>query len=377
MMKGIVMNAKELKPFYNVGPGDYIIDFLDSLGWTQSDLAEVTGFSLKTINLLINNKQGITPETAVTLEKVFGSPADFWIEVDAKYQIRKREEQNSEKNELTAKKAMLRKYMPVAEMKKKGWFLYDIDTVKGIEQECVRIFNQPSIPESEYLQEYKFCVRQTNFDYDYTLWYSKTWFEYAKLHAASFELPKYNRDKLENIANNLYEYTLKSDGVNELINGLNSCGVGFFCLSHLQKTYLDGAAFISGNNPFVVYTCRYDRIDNFWFVIAHEIAHILHHYDFLKEAFLDNLEYQAETDIEKEADKYAGIYLNQDKVLEVGQVYGKYLNTSRLSQISEQTKVSIPVALGMLQHFGMLDWRQFAKYKVYAKSSIPEELIKG
>ena len=73
------MNAKELKPFYNVGPGDFILDFLDSFGWTQNDLAEVTGFSLKTVNLLINNKQGITPETAVTLEKVFGSPADFWL----------------------------------------------------------------------------------------------------------------------------------------------------------------------------------------------------------------------------------------------------------------------------------------------------------
>ena len=182
------MNAKELKPFYNVGPGDFILDFLDSFGWTQNDLAEVTGFSLKTINLLINNRQGITPETAVTLEKVFGSPADFWIEVDAKYQIRKREEQDSEKNELTAKKAMLRKYMPVAEMKKKGWFLYDINTLEGIEKECLRIFNQKSIPEEDYNQNYMFCARQTKFDYDYTKWYSKTWFEFAKLNASSFEL---------------------------------------------------------------------------------------------------------------------------------------------------------------------------------------------
>ena len=377
MMKGIVMNAKELKPFYNVGPGDFILDFLDSFGWTQNDLAEVTGFSLKTINLLINNKQGITPETAVTLEKVFGSPADFWIEVDAKYQIRKKEEQNSERNELTAKKAMLRKYMPVAEMKKKGWFLYDINTLEGIEKECIRIFNQKSIPEDDYNQNYKFCARQTKFDYEYTKWYSKTWFEYAKLNAASFELPKYDKKKLESIAANLYDYTKKENGVSDLIDDLNSCGVGFFVLSHLQKTYLDGAAFICNKNPFVVYTCRYDRIDNFWFVIAHEIAHILHHYDFLKDAFLDDFDKKSENTREKEADKYAGIYLNQDKVLEVGQVYGKYLNTSRLSQISEQTKVSIPVALGMLQHFGMLDWRQFAKYKVHAKSSIPEELIKG
>lgn len=152
-MKGNFMNAKELKPFYNVGPGDFILDFLNSLGWTQNDLAEVTGFSLKTINLLINNKQGITPETAVTLEKVFGSPANFWIEVDAKYQIRKREEQDSEKNELTAKKTMLRKYMPVAEMKKKGWFLYDINTLEGIENECLRIFNKKTIPEDDYNEE--------------------------------------------------------------------------------------------------------------------------------------------------------------------------------------------------------------------------------
>ena len=32
MMKGNVMNAKKLKPFYNVGPGDFILDFLDSFG---------------------------------------------------------------------------------------------------------------------------------------------------------------------------------------------------------------------------------------------------------------------------------------------------------------------------------------------------------
>lgn len=377
MIKVHSMNAKELKPFYNVGPGDFILDFLDSFGWTQNDLAEVTGFSLKTINLLINNKQGITPETAVTLEKVFGSPADFWIEVDAKYQIRKREEQDSEKNELTARKAMLRKYMPVAEMKKKGWFLYDINTLDGIEKECLRIFNQKSIPEEDYNQNYKFCARQTKFDYDYTKWYSKTWFEFAKLNATSFELPEYDKKKLESIAVHLYDYTTKENGVSELINDLHSCGVGFFVLSHLQKTYLDGAAFICNKHPFVVYTCRYDRVDNFWFVIAHEIAHVLNHYDFLNEPFLDNLDEKAESEREKQADSCAGRYLNQDIVIEVGKQYGKYLNASRLNLISEQSQVSIPVALGMLQHFGLLDWRQFAKYKEHVKELIPNEFIRG
>ena len=371
------MADKELKSFYNVGPGDFILDFLDSLGWNQNDLADVTGFSLKSINQLINNKQGITPETAITLEKAFGSPAEFWLEVDAKYQIRKKQDQNSDKNELTAKKAMLRKYMPVLEMKKKGWFLYDVDSVKGIEEECIRVFGQNSVPEADYNQDYKFCARQTKVDFDYTLWYSKTWYEYAKLHAKTFELPMFNKEKLGDIANKLFSYTTKEDGIDQIIEDLFECGVGFFSLSHLQKTYLDGAAFIYGKNPFIVYTCRYDRIDNFWFVLAHEIAHIIHHHEFLSEPILDNLEENADTEREKEADHFAGIYLNQENVLNFGKQFGNYLNTARLQQISTQTKVSIPVALGMLQHFGLLDWRQFSKYKEHVKERIPERLIMG
>lgn len=84
------MADTKLQSFYNVGPGDFILDFLETLGWNQNDLADVTDFSLKSINQLINNKQGITPRTAITLEKSFVNPAEFWLEVDAKYQIRKR-----------------------------------------------------------------------------------------------------------------------------------------------------------------------------------------------------------------------------------------------------------------------------------------------
>ena len=103
----------------------------------------------------------------------------------------------------------------------------------------------------------------------------------------------------------------------------------------------------------------------------------MNHYDFLNEPFLDNLDEKAESEREQEADAFAGRYLNQDKVIEVGKQYGKYLNTSRLNLISEQSQVSVPVALGMLQHFGLLDWRQFAKYKEHVKEFIPSELVRG
>jgi HTH-type transcriptional regulator/antitoxin HigA len=50
---------------------------------------------------------------------------------------------------------------------------------------------------------------------------------------------------------------------------LNNAGVVFFVLPHLQKTYLDGAAFFVDHTPVIVYTGRYKRIDIFWFTVAH------------------------------------------------------------------------------------------------------------
>ena len=51
-----------VKPFYNPGPGDIIKDAMKELGWNQEDLAEILGISLKSVNLILNNRQRITPE---------------------------------------------------------------------------------------------------------------------------------------------------------------------------------------------------------------------------------------------------------------------------------------------------------------------------
>ena len=118
--------SETLKPFYNPGPGDIIKDALEELGWQQDDLAEILGLSTKSVNLILNNKQAITPETAELLGKTFSTSAEMWLNLEAKYQLRKLEEKPSEKKEITQAKAEFRKLMPVYEMKKKGWFVNDV-----------------------------------------------------------------------------------------------------------------------------------------------------------------------------------------------------------------------------------------------------------
>lgn len=367
--------SEVLKPFYNPGPGDIIKDAMEELGWQQDDLAEILGLSLKSVNLILNNKQAVTPETAELLGKAFSTSAEMWLNLDAKYRLRKLDKKNSEKKELTQAKADFRKLMPVSEMKKKGWFKNDVSTVYGIKAERKRIFgDEETVTHNDAMN---FCARQTNFDYNYTLTYCNVWYQFAKIFAEQLSLPEFNKDALQKIAENLSSYTLQEDGINKIISDLHSCGVGFFVLSHLQKTYLDGAAFTLGNKPFIVYTARYDRIDNFWFVLAHEISHILLHFDHLAKGCLDDMDSSATSELEIQADAKASELLHKDEILEQGVKYCHYFTLERLTQISKNLQIAVPVVLGILQHYKIIEWKKFSNLRETVKDKFDEGIIKG
>lgn len=78
---------------------------------------------------------------------------------------------------------------------------------------------------------------------------------------------------------------------------------------HFSKTYLDGATLlISKENPIIGLTLRHDRLDNFWYTLLHELAHIALHYDSDISLFYDELEGLQQTginNIEQEADSLA------------------------------------------------------------------------
>jgi len=59
---------------------------------------------------------------------------------------------------------------------------------------------------------------------------------------------------------------------------LEKHGIHFFVVPHLKKTFLDGAVMIlEKNNPVIALTLRHNRIDNFWFCLLHELAHLTKH----------------------------------------------------------------------------------------------------
>lgn len=90
---------------------------------------------------------------------------------------------------------------------------------------------------------------------------------------------------------------------------LKQNGIILIIEEHLPKTYLDGAAIlINRDNPIIGLTLRYDRLDNFWFTLMHELAHIALHFDQGINLFYDEIEGVKGVDInskEHETDKMA------------------------------------------------------------------------
>ena len=69
-------------------PGEMLSEeFLKPMGLSQTELAEKMGVSYPRVNELIHGKRGITPDTALRLEKLFGMEAQFWLNLQLAWDL--------------------------------------------------------------------------------------------------------------------------------------------------------------------------------------------------------------------------------------------------------------------------------------------------
>lgn len=106
----------------------------------------------------------------------------------------------------------------------------------------------------------------------------------------------------------LAKLSVKENGVLLAQKKLKDNGIILIIEPHLSKTHLDGAMILAEkDNPIIGLTIRHDRLDNFWFTLMHELAHLSLHYNQGINLFYDEIEgIKTElNDKEKEADSLA------------------------------------------------------------------------
>jgi addiction module HigA family antidote len=62
-------------------------EFLKPLAMTQTEFAQRIGVAWTRANQIINGRRGVTPDTALRLEKLFGMPAEFWLTMQLRWDL--------------------------------------------------------------------------------------------------------------------------------------------------------------------------------------------------------------------------------------------------------------------------------------------------
>ncbi|OGF99463.1 hypothetical protein A2Y99_00365 [Candidatus Gottesmanbacteria bacterium RBG_13_37_7] len=127
---------------------------------------------------------------------------------------------------------------------------------------------------------------------------------------------KYKKSFMDiKIMQDIVRLSVKENGPLLAREFLKKQGIKIIIEPHLPKTHLDGATFLADkNNPVIGLTIRHNRLDNFWFTLMHELAHIALHYDNEIEAFYDEA-LQDKNRIEINNKEYEADLLAEESIL--------------------------------------------------------------
>jgi HTH-type transcriptional regulator/antitoxin HigA len=341
--------TSELKAAKKFGPGFFIREQMEMREWTQSDLSEVTGFTIKHLNKVLQEKQPLTLDMARVLGEVFNTSAQYWVNIDTGYRLWLAQEKTKSEEEADIK-GLIYERMPIKDMMAKGW-LKASHSAENLKKQVLQYWDWQELDFGVLDKNFLPCLtRKSEAFNQFNASYAITWYRKAQIEASKVKATSYKRRKLEKLYDNLHSYTTTASGINDFIKALADSGVIFFVLPHLQKTYLDGAAFLLGKNPVVVYTGRYKRIDNFWFTVAHEIAHILLHLDDNTPFVLDNLRDGELNKMEKEANELASEKLKHAEIFNYLEPHLKYLTSTKVEECAEELHIHPAIIIGKLAY---------------------------
>ncbi|EGQ8409837.1 hypothetical protein CGT72_07110 [Vibrio cholerae] len=136
-------------------------------------------------------------------------------------------------------------------------------------------------------------------------------------------------------------------------------GIIFVAEPSVDGLKTDGAVFkLSTGHPVVAMSLRYKRLDNFWFTLMHELAHVALHYDQIDGYIVDDLESSSEELIELEADKLAGDSLIPRNIWRTCHARRDFKESSVIS-FSEQHGIHPAIVAGRIQK-ETNDYRKFS-----------------
>jgi HTH-type transcriptional regulator / antitoxin HigA len=272
---------------------------MDQAGLTQRDLVPFIGSRAK-VSEVLSGKRQLTMPMARALHDHLGIPAEVLLQ-DAGERF----------SEPLAGIEWER--FPLEAMAKLGW----IPTVRNLRsrakelmQELIRRAGGPDVAGTVLYRKNDHARANAKMDpYALKAWCWKVLVDANESRpAAAYEPGTVSLDFLRQLA----RLSWSDEGPRLAKEFLAKHGIPLVVVPHLPRTYLDGAALkLADGTPVIGLTLRYDRVDNFWFCLLHELAHVGRHMEgdgdmsFVDDLTLRDIEGARRDPKEAQADEWA------------------------------------------------------------------------
>ena len=235
---------------------------MEQLSLNQQALVPFLGSKSK-VSEVLNKKRPLSLSMMRALHKGLGIPAEILLQ-----------EQGQDFPEEIPELDWTR--FPISEMISLGWIHSD-KSIKGNEEEIMRGYIQEAGGMNSFsrlsFRASKSPIKKLRTDrYALMAWCLRI-IELSEKHLLE---KKYKLGSIN--LSDLSKLSYFKDGPLLAKEYLEKHGIQLFIVPHLKKTFLDGAVMnFEKKNPVIALTMRYNRIDNFWFCLLHELAHLTKH----------------------------------------------------------------------------------------------------
>ncbi|KAJ4853437.1 HigA family addiction module antitoxin [Xylella fastidiosa] len=347
-------------------PGEFLRDELEARHWTQTELAEIIGRPVHTINEIIAGKKAITPETAIQLGKSLGTGPEVWMNLESQYQLSK----VSGVDEQISRRAELYSRFPIRQMIKRGWISAS-KNIDVLEQQVLEFFGIKHLNEQILLSH---AAKKTDANSAVSnlqlAWLRRAWQVADELITSA-----YSEVALHQSLSRLSTLRTAPEETRHVARILHECGVRFVIVEPIAGTKIDGACFwLADDKPVVAMTLRLDRIDNFWFVLRHELEHVLQHHARNQQYILD-----------QEIDSESGTVITEDEKIanDAGTEFcvpqnelagfvarvSPFFKEERVLMFAQRLNIHPGLVVGQLQRY-LHRYDFFRKYQVKVRSFV-------
>jgi len=341
-------------PDYVSPPGDILLEALEERGMTQAQLAERMGRPRKTINEIIQGKAGITPETALQLERVLGAPTSFWNTYERLY--RQHLAQMKERQLLENQVTWLRGFS-LRDMIERGWIQSSEDKVSQV-RELLNFFGVASPEQWRAVWDRALVAFRRASAFQSEIKDLSAWLRRGETQAHTLYCQPYEAENFRKTLSKIRDLTLTPPQVfqTDLIRLCASTGVAVVFVPQLPRSRVSGATrWLAPNKALIQLSLRYRTDDHLWFTFFHEAGHILLHGK--RDIFLEE-DHGDEDDRERQADGFAAKTLIPPVPLREFLKRRKRSGPSleAIKAFAHQLGIAPGIVVGRLQHDGYLSF---------------------